>query len=350
MPNFFAIGDLLASILLAILPRRISDRIKQNTSPLSVYVLRESMKLKCDKPRMTKFEGVFATLLFDLALFGTSNPVINGIIYLFTTIQNSWDTPFKNEAEAEHSITEFCHRLDIQHEPWIWEKAPSKYASLNDFFSRTYTDDHFPRLGAGMVIAPACCTMQIYNNEETMKSVLIKGCEYDIDRIGLPKEDLKSYANHQVILGYLSPSDYHRIHSPITGRCTHCKLEGGASLSASVKFFGGKFNILNENKRLVIVLETNEGLRVALVIVGGVGVNTITFEKSILGKEVQKGQELSAFRAGGSAFAMFSTKPLSMVKELIEVADRARGDHVEVQVGETLAGTPKAPLHAIVDK
>ena len=51
---------------------------------------------------------------------------------------------------------------------------------------------------------------------------------------------------------------------------------------------------------------------------------------------VQKGQELSAFRAGGSAFAMFSTKPLDMVKELMNVAERARGDHVEVQVGETL--------------
>lgn len=336
MPNFFAIGDFFASILLFMLPRHISDRMKNNTSPLNVYVLRESMKLKCDKPRMTRFEGVFATLLFDLALFGTANPVINGIIYLFTSIQNSWDKPFKSETEAEHSITEFCRRLDIQQKPWIWEKAPSEYKSLNDFFSRTYKDDHFPRLGAGNVLAPACCTLQIYNDDTTMKSMLIKGCKYDIDRIGLPEDDLLSYANHHIILGYLSPKDYHRIHSPITGKCIHCKMEGEASLSASVKFFGGKFNILNENKRLVIVLETIEGLRVALVIVGGVGVNTITYEKSIVGKMVQKGQELSAFRAGGSAFAMFSTKPLHMVKELMDVAERARGDHVEVQVGETL--------------
>ena len=56
-------------------------------------------------------------------------------------------------------------------------------------------------------------------------------------------------------------------------------MEGMHSPSASVKFFNGKFNLLNENKRLVVVLE-EEGLqddnplRVALVIVGGVGVNT----------------------------------------------------------------------------
>jgi len=294
------------------------------------------MKHKCNKARMTQFEGVFATLLFDLALFGTSNPVINGIIYLFTTIQNSWDTPFKSEAAAERSVAEFCSRLDIQQKPWIWEKAPSKYVSLNDFFSRTYEESNFPQLGAGKVLAPACCVLKIYNNDAAMKSLLIKGCEYNIDRIGLPHEDVQSYAKHHILIGYLSPKDYHRIHSPITGRCIHCKMEGEGSLSASVKFFGGKFNILNENKRLVIVLETNEDLRVALVVVGGVGVNTITYDASIVGKEVQKGQELSAFRAGGSAFAMFSTKPLHLIKELKKIAERARGDNVEVQVGETL--------------
>lgn len=81
-------------------------------------------------------------------------------------------------------------------------------------------------------------------------------------------------------------------------------MEGENVESASVKFFGGKFNLLNENKRLVIVLENDkesddEPLRVGLVIVGGVGVNTITYDKSMVGKDFFKGDELSAFRAGG---------------------------------------------------
>jgi phosphatidylserine decarboxylase len=83
-------------------------------------------------------------------------------------------------------------------------------------------------------------------------------------------------------------------------------MEGINSPSASVKFFGGKFNLLNNNKRLVVVLEEEgtstdekEPLRVALVIVGGVGVNTITYDESMVGKSMTKGQELSAFRAGG---------------------------------------------------
>lgn len=87
----------------------------------------------------------------------------------------------------------------------------------------------------------------------------------------------------------------------------HCKMEGEQAPSASVKFFGGKFNLLNENKRLVIVLEEEnkydnveeEPLRVALVVIGGVGVNTITYDEQMIGQSFEKGQELSAFRAGG---------------------------------------------------
>lgn len=315
MPNFFAAGDLLARLLLLVLPRRISARIKENTSPLDVLVLRTSTVRRgaASGPRMTPFEGVFATLLFDLALFGTSNPLINGAIRLFTTIQNSWDRPFESEAQATAKVDEFCDRLNIQREPWVWEKEAGGYASLNDFFSRTYAPEHFPPIGGGRVASPACCKLRTYRDDAAMASLLIKGCDYAIGRIGLPEEDLGGYASHPVFLGYLSPTDYHRVHAPVSGRCVHCRMEGAEAPSASVKFFDGGFNLLNENKRLVVVLEEEEGeegavtanddddapLRVALVIVGGVGVNTITYDAGMVGERIEKGQELSAFRAGG---------------------------------------------------
>ena len=218
--NFFAIGDVLARFLLTILPRRIADRIRDNTSPLEVYVLRtNALKCNVDKPRMTLFEGVFATLLFDMALFGTSNPIINGIIRLFTTIQNSWDTPFANTDEAIMKVNEFCTRLDIQcGEPWIWERMIHEYTSLNDFFSRTYAPIHFPKIGGGRLVSPACCKFTIYNDDEGMKSILIKGCNYDIANIGLPEKDLAAYRLNPIFLGYLSPQDYHRVHAPMTVR------------------------------------------------------------------------------------------------------------------------------------
>ena len=129
-------------------------------------------------------------------------------------------------------------------------------------------------------------------------------------------------------------------------------MEGVNELSASVKFFGGRFNLLNENKRLVIVIEEDEKsinddsddegeeddddpLRVALVIIGGVGVNTITYDEHMLGTHIDIGDELSTFRAGGSAFALFTTKPLQYIEQL----SSGGGDKspVEALVGETIA-------------
>lgn len=327
--SVFAIGDFLAQLILYILPSRISNRIRENTSPQTVLVLRDgSIKRANDgnnnEPRMTLFEGVFATLLFDLALFGTSNPIINFIIRAFTTIQNSWDRPFQNETEAESKIFEFCTRLDIRRHPWMWHRPAGEYGSLNDFFSRTYAPEYFPRLGDGRVVSPACCKISTYDDDEGLRRLLIKGCEYDVSKIGLPDDEnnllLEAYRSNRVFVGYLGPKDYHRVHSPISGKCTHCRLEGADSNSASVKFFGGKFNLLNDNKRLVVVLEEESStvgggesngnddvvvevqeppLRVALVIVGGVGVNTITYDKDMVGRSIGKGQEISTFRAGG---------------------------------------------------
>ena len=167
---------------------------------------------------MTLFEGVFATLLFDMALFGTDNFIINGVIWLFTSIQNSWDRSFRSSPEAEEKITEFCTRLQIQQEPWIWEKNKGDYISLNDFFSRTYAPEYFPQIGDGRLVSPACCKIMSYNDDANMKSILIKGCDYEIDRVGLPECDISSYIMNRVLIGYLSPKDYHRIHAPISVR------------------------------------------------------------------------------------------------------------------------------------
>lgn len=328
----------MAKCLLFVLPNRIANRIRDNTDERQVYVLHTSSERT--KRRMTLIEGVFATLLFDMALFGTKNVFIDGIIRLFTSLQNSWDKPFQSKQQADVQITEFCERLGIQQNPWIWEKDKQSYTCLNDFFARTYAENHFPQLGEdAQVVSPACCTLTRYADNVELQNILIKGCHYELSKVGLPSEDLPLYKKNTVFLGYLSPSDYHRVHAPIEGTCIHCQMEDTQKRSASVKFFGGKFNILNDNRRLVIVLESKTATkvmnRVALVIVGGIGVDTIVYDRNMLGKDIKKGQELSTFRAGGSAVAMFSTRPLELLPKVEQAYVQYQS--VEVLVGESLA-------------
>lgn len=325
----FAVSDFVARILLWVLPHRLSSRIQENIDDIQVTQL-STMQTKT-KPRMTLFEGVGATILFDLALFGTNNWFINFLIKLFTSFQNSWDTPLASDVAATAAITEFCQRLSIQQEPWIWEKAKEDYESLNDFFSRTYSPEHFPPLGSCDVLAPACCTMRSYRNNDGLESLLIKGCDYELANIGIP--DSASYANNHILTGYLSRSDCHRFHAPIPGKAVYLSLENEQALSASVKFFDGKFNLLNDNKRLVVVIEGAGNVRVALVIIGGVGVNTIVYDSNL--ETVHKGDLVGSFRAGGSAIALLSSKPLSYTHAFLEAS--ADSSQVEVMIGENLA-------------
>lgn len=346
-----ALGDAVARFLLTyVLPKHYGDRIRRNVEPAPTTILATG-ETNRDRPRMTLIEGVFATLLFDLALFGTDNIVINGIIRIFTKIQNGWNQPFRSEMEAAEQIQQFCDALSIQTKPWIWEKPMEQYGCLNDFFSRRYAPKFMPSLDKVDVVTPACCTMQMYERDEDMQRLLIKCCEYTLEKIGLPDlssvhesksngdgSDLIQYRQNRVFLGYLSPTDYHRVHSPIEGKCVYCSLEGPESLSASVKFFGGRFNMLNENTRLVVVIEKKlqrgNKLRLGLVVIGGVGVNTIVFDDDMKGKFVEKGGEIATFRAGGSAFAMFTTHPINLTKQY---ASSAKGSaEVKVLVGEGL--------------
>lgn len=331
----FAIGEPIAKLLLFLFPHRWSDRIRQNTQDTDIYVLRTGSTTR--KPRMTLIEGVFATILFDLALFGTSNALINNIIATFTKFQNSWDTQFSSKDKATTQIYEFCDKLNIMTCPWMWDKDIQEYTSLNDFFARTYNPRYFPPLGEAELVSPACCTLRRYHNMNGLRSLLIKSCEFNLDQIGLPTQDLNAYANNDIFLGYLCPSDYHRVHSPIEGKCIYCKLESSDSYSSSVKFFGGQFNILKDNKRLVMVIESSNEvgidfppLKVALVVVGGVGVNTIVYNEDMIGETIGKGKEVASFRAGGSAIVMFSSEPLDILSEFEEARP------IEVLVGESL--------------
>lgn len=332
----FKIGDVLSRFIVMLLPRRISSRIAENSSNYTVYVLK-SKSIK-SKPKMTFIEAVFTTILFDLALFGTSNFFINSIIRFFTNFQNSWDKPFKSRDEGIEQITEFCNRLSIQQCPWVWEKRKEEYTSINDFFARTYAKDSFPQLGNASIVSPATCTMTRHMDNASLKSVLIKGCDYRIEDIGLPHEDIALYKMNPILIGYLSPTDYHRCHSPVEGICTSCKLEGIDKYSASVKYFGGKFNLLNENRRLVIVIDTGVA-KVALVVVGGIAVDTISCDANMVGKKVSKGQEVSSFRGGGSAIALFSSESIEFTPEFNEAFSNCA--HVEVEVGESLANFGK---------
>lgn len=122
---------------------------------------------------------------------------------------------------------------------------------------------------------------------------------------------------------YLSPADYHRVHSPVAGRLVRYSYIPGTLFPVGPFFSERLDQLFARNERMVLELETAAG-PVALVLVGATGVGnlrlaapaletrrfrrqrvarTVRLEEPI---EVARGQELGAFNLGSTVVMVFA--------------------------------------------
>ncbi|CAE7407442.1 psd [Symbiodinium natans] len=139
---------------------------------------------------------------------------------------------------------------------------------------------------------------------------------------------------------YLAPADYHCYHAPIAGKLLSLALLDQHRYSITVKpYIFSSVNILTRNRRAVAVIESDSrpGLRVAVVIVGGVTVDSIRLEPNLrAGVSVKKGQRLGAFARGGSAIALLFSNSVRLADSRAE-ALAAAGRDFKIEVGRSLA-------------
>jgi phosphatidylserine decarboxylase len=145
---------------------------------------------------------------------------------------------------------------------------------------------------------------------------------------------------------YLSPRDYHRVHSPLAGRLLGYDWIPGAHIPVSPRFTHNVDGVFAHNERVVFHLETKVGA-VAVVMVAALGVGNIgvtaaglqsrglratgrvhrvRFDTSIA---LDRGDELGAFHLGSTVIVVFSPDAVT----LTEPGEDSR----VVRVGESMA-------------
>ncbi|MAF66264.1 MAG: phosphatidylserine decarboxylase [Planctomycetes bacterium] len=128
----------------------------------------------------------------------------------------------------------------------------------------------------------------------------------------------------QVWTLYLSPRDYHRIHSPEGGRLTEVRRVGGCRFSVAPKVLARRA-VLAVNERVVLRLETPRG-PLLMVLVGALNVGRIrvvgvpadhdgTLERP---REVERGQELARFEMGSTVVIVTPPRLAEPLDELDE--------------------------------
>lgn len=192
------------------------------------------------------------------------------------------------------------------------------YKSLNELFTRGLKQNRNFNQDENIFICPIDGKVMQTGNVDNGRALQIKGFSYSVDRlVGESVASNLSYANL-----YLSPSNYHRYHSPCdmyVESITHFK---GALLPVHTKSLYKNKNLFVVNERVVLKARDSFGGILYFVAVGALNVGGIYFyieprlqHKSRLYSRkfeyrdpifIKKGEEIGMFKMG-STIVLFAS-------------------------------------------
>ena len=199
-------------------------------------------------------------------------------------------------------------------------KDIQSFPTLHSFFTRRLKEgarkvDHNP----DSVASPVDGIIEDTGTITSEKEIIAKGKSYSIAEMLGGKAQAEKYEGGTYIIIYLSPSHYHRIHSPVGGKVINCYSLGKKSFP--VNRLGLKFgrSVLAKNHRVITEI-ASEKTTVALVKVGAMFINSVIVTNR--NHEWEKGEEAAYFSFGSTVLLLFQKGafvPGDLMKSSVEV-------------------------------
>jgi phosphatidylserine decarboxylase len=193
----------------------------------------------------------------------------------------------------------------------------SAYPSFNAFFTRRLKQGARPVAAEpGVVISP--CDARVHSIDTVPESGLleqIKGRTYALAALLASEEDARTFARGVHATLYLSPSMYHRVHSPVDGVIRSWRYVPGRLFPVNALAVRHVDALFAVNERVSILIDTPEFGAVAVIMVGAtnVGRMSLAFADLMTNKgrpgavttppvpiPIARGQELGAFNLGST--------------------------------------------------
>jgi len=220
------------------------------------------------------------------------------------------------------------------------------YPSLGALFARRLRVGARPVAGdPAAVVAPCDGRISTCGPIRSNQLIQAKGRGYSLDTFVADRRLAGALAGGAFMTFYLSPRDYHRVHSPVAGRLVGYQYIPGRLMPVSRRFRSID-QLYAANERLVLEIETAQGpVGMALVAASGVGnisllaaglesrhlrrarrAHQVRFDVPVA---LDRGAELGAFHLGSTVVLMLPAGAATLLHE---------GEpDCNVQVGEAVA-------------
>jgi phosphatidylserine decarboxylase len=172
----------------------------------------------------------------------------------------------------------------------------------------------------------------------------IKGFGFTLAAL-LGSDQLASqFEGGSIVIARLAPQDYHRWHSPVTGKVKSITDIQGSFYTVNPQAINesGTLDVFCENKRSVMILQrSSTGTPIAVIAVGAMLVGSIKYNPGIeVDAEVRRGQCLGAFLYGGSTVIVALPKnEVTLDDDLVRNSTEQVCETL-VRVGDRIGVTP----------
>jgi len=199
---------------------------------------------------------------------------------------------------------------------------PGGFGTFNDFFTRKLAAGARPiDADRRAVVSPVDGRIDRLGRIERDAMIQAKGIEYSLRDL-IPSGTAEAFIDGDFITIYLSPGDYHRIHSPVDGTIAGYLHVPGRLLSVRESLVKRVPGLYTGNERVVTYIRANRGM-VAVCKVGAANVGAISLsydaaarkgfsrspKESLYNadqqKKVLRGDELGVFNLGSTVIVIF---------------------------------------------
>ncbi len=208
---------------------------------------------------------------------------------------------YQNTLRSARQIEPFIkkHQIDMS------EFKPVSYRSFAEFFDREFLPGARPFVTAPNTMAAFAEARYFgWTKIEPGQQFPIKGRSLNAEQVLGSAARAAPFIGGPVILGRLSPVDYHHVHYPDDGTTVENAKLGRSLWTVQWHALQHQPDILLRNERQINILESRHFGRLAFVEVGAMSVGRIA-QVHPLDRPFRRGEEKSVFKFGGSAVIVF---------------------------------------------